>query len=165
MTPLSRGSVTINSTDPADLPVINPNFLNSTTDQELAIIGLKTARDLAIATGSTVGAELSPGQTVQNDSQILDFLTKNSVTMSHAACTCGSFDTVFPFRLAHLTAGSMGPASDPMAVVSSTGKVYGVQALRVVDASIFPFLPPGYPQGTICECFFLVFTKSIGFAN
>ena len=152
MTPLSRGSVTINSSNPADLPVINPNWLNSTTDQELAIIGLKAARDLAMATGLTVGPELSPGRSVQDDTEILDFLSKNSVTMSHAAGTCACLALYLCFT--ELTAtGAMGPASDPMAVVSSTGKVYGVQSLRVVDASIFPFLPPGYPQGTICQCF------------
>lgn len=45
----------------------------------------------------------------------------------------------------------MGPASDSMAVVDSHARVYGVQRLRVVDASAFPFLPPGHPQSSICE--------------
>jgi choline dehydrogenase len=38
---------------------------------------------------------------------------------------------------------------DEMDVVDSEGKVFGVDGLRVVDASIFPFLPPGHPQSTI----------------
>lgn len=41
--------------------------------------------------------------------------------------------------------------SDPMAVLDSRARVYGVQRLRVVDASSFPFLVPGHPQSTICE--------------
>ena len=55
----------------------------------------------------------------------------------------------------HLTsnfsAAKMGKADDPMAVVDSKARVLGVQGLRVVDASAFPFLPPGHPQATICE--------------
>lgn len=45
----------------------------------------------------------------------------------------------------------MGKADDPMAVIDSHARVYGVEGLRVVDASSFPFLPPGHPQATICK--------------
>ena len=45
----------------------------------------------------------------------------------------------------------MGGKNDSESVVDTTGKVYGVQSLRVVDASIFPLLPPGHPQSTVCE--------------
>lgn len=47
--------------------------------------------------------------------------------------------------------GAMGERNTTNAVVDSTGKVYGVQRLRVVDASIFPLLPPGHPQATVCK--------------
>jgi hypothetical protein len=50
----------------------------------------------------------------------------------------------------------MGVESDTTAVVDSHARVYGVQGLRVVDASAFPFLPPGHPQSTICKSFSLV---------
>ena len=43
----------------------------------------------------------------------------------------------------------MGKQSDPMAVVDTQARVFGVQGLRVVDASAFPFLPPGHPQSTV----------------
>jgi choline dehydrogenase len=46
-------------------------------------------------------------------------------------------------------AGKMGKSSDPMAVVDSKARVFGVQGLRVVDASAFPLLVPGHPQSTI----------------
>lgn len=45
----------------------------------------------------------------------------------------------------------MGVSSDPMAVVDSRARVYGVSGVRVVDASAFPLLPPGHPQSTICK--------------
>ena len=47
----------------------------------------------------------------------------------------------------------MGKPDDEMAVVDTHARVYGTQGLRVVDASAFPFLPPGHPQATICEFF------------
>lgn len=43
----------------------------------------------------------------------------------------------------------IGTANDSMAVVDTSMKVYGIKKLRVVDASSFPFLPPGHPQATI----------------
>ena len=43
----------------------------------------------------------------------------------------------------------MGQAGDPNAVVDSKARVFGVNGLRVVDASSFPFLPASHPQATI----------------
>jgi len=43
----------------------------------------------------------------------------------------------------------MGKSNDPMAVVDSKARVFGVQGLRVVDASAFPLLTPGHPQSTV----------------
>lgn len=62
------------------------------------------------------------------------------IMLYHAACTC-----------------SMGKRGDPKAVVDTNGKVFGVNRLRVVDASIFPLLPPGHPQSTVV-CLSLVYT-------
>lgn len=45
----------------------------------------------------------------------------------------------------------MGADGDPMAVVDSHARVRGVTGLRVVDASAFPFSPPGHPQATVCK--------------
>jgi choline dehydrogenase len=46
--------------------------------------------------------------------------------------------------------GRMGSSDDKFAVVDSRARVYGVTGLRVVDASAFPFIPPGYPMSTVC---------------
>lgn len=47
--------------------------------------------------------------------------------------------------------GAMGKKTDPMAVLDSKARVYGVSGLRVVDASSFPLLPPGHPMSTVCK--------------
>jgi hypothetical protein len=54
----------------------------------------------------------------------------------------------------------MGPKSDSQAVVDSHARVHGVSGVRVVDASAFPFLPPGHPQSTICK-----YSTPAGFQN
>ena len=48
-------------------------------------------------------------------------------------------------------AGRMGKASDPDGVIDSRTRVNGVKGSRVVYASVFVILPPGYPMNTICE--------------
>ena len=46
----------------------------------------------------------------------------------------------------------MGRDDDSSAVVNMKGLVRGIERLRIVDASVFPLLPPGHPQATVCEC-------------
>ena len=134
--PLSRGNVTIASADMMDPPTINPNWLTDPTDQELAIQSFRRSREIwsvLAQQGLTVGDdEALPGLNVTSDSDILEYIQKSLMTIYHAAATC-----------------KMGKATDEMAVVDSSARVYGVQNLRVVDASAFPFLPPGHPQSTV----------------
>lgn len=47
--------------------------------------------------------------------------------------------------------GAMGKTSDPNAVVDTEGNVIGAKSLRVVDASVFPLLPPGHLLSTVCK--------------
>lgn len=135
--PLSRGNISINSSEMTTPPIINPNWLTSTTDQELAIQAFKRAREIWQVledAGLTVdvGEEYFPGLNVTTDKDILDFIQRSLMTIYHAACTC-----------------KMGKPDDRMAVVDSRARVYGTQNLRVVDASSFPILPPGHPQSVI----------------
>jgi choline dehydrogenase-like flavoprotein len=134
--PLSRGTVSISSADTNVAPLIDPGWLTSSTDQEVAIAAYKRSR-AAFAANVTepvlIGPEYYPGSSVSTDAQILATIKKDLMTVWHAACTC-----------------AMGKASDSMAVIDSSAKVIGVSKLRVVDASSFPLLPPGHPQSTVC---------------
>lgn len=138
ITPLSRGNVTIQSADTKDLPTINPNWLDDEADQEVAIAMFKRMREAFQSKAMEpviIGEEYNPGPEVKTDAQILEFIKDNVMTLWHAACTC-----------------KMGTEDDEMAVVDSRARVFGVDGLRVVDASAFPFLPPGHPQSSVCEC-------------
>ncbi|RAL09381.1 GMC family oxidoreductase [Aspergillus homomorphus CBS 101889] len=133
--PTSRGNVTLVSNSTDDLPVVNPNWLTSQTDTEVALAIFKRTREIW-ASGPlqsiTTGPEYYPGANVTTDEQILDAIRNSVITVWHAACTC-----------------KMGLREDPMAVVDSEARVFGVQGLRVVDASAFPLLPPGHPTSTV----------------
>ncbi|KAF2758892.1 alcohol oxidase [Pseudovirgaria hyperparasitica] len=133
--PVSRGTVTIASADTNVLPVINPNWLVAKADQEVAVAAYKRAREVfnsKFVGQVRIGDEYFPGNSVQTDEQILKVYQDTLLTVWHAACTC-----------------KMGRVGDPKAVVDTKARVFGVQGLRVVDASAFAVLPPGHPQSTI----------------
>ncbi|KAJ5777180.1 hypothetical protein N7520_000426 [Penicillium odoratum] len=133
--PSSRGNVTLKSDDTSDLPIINPNWLGDTADQDVAIAMFKRMREAFQSKAMApviIGDEYFPGTQVQSDAEILEFVKNNIMTLWHAACTC-----------------KMGTSEDELAVVDSQARVFGVNGLRVVDASAFPFLPPGHPQSTV----------------
>lgn len=128
----SRGNVTINSTDTADNPVVNLNWLLTDTDQQLAVQGLKRAREIAQAFGIVVRPEFLPGEQVRTDAEILEYIRDTVATIHHASCTC-----------------AMGKKGNPNAVVDSHGKVFGVNRLRVIDISAWPLLLPGQPMSGV----------------
>lgn len=140
--PMSRGNVTLQSADTSDLPVINPNWLDDQADQEVVVAMFKRIRQAFQSEAMkpvVIGEESNPGPQVQSDDQILQFIKDNMMTLWHPSCTC-----------------KMGTSEDDMAVVDSQARVYGVDGLRVVDASAFPFLPPGHPQSTVCRFFSVI---------
>ncbi|RYP44791.1 hypothetical protein DL768_008782 [Monosporascus sp. mg162] len=127
--PQSLGNVTIVSAKMADAPVINPNWLTAQADLDVLVAAFKRMRQIVASSamaGVILGEEFLPGPTFQTDEQILAYTRLAGTSISHAHST-----------------NAMGKVADPKAVVGSTGKVYGVKNLRVVDASIFPFLLPG----------------------
>ncbi|KAG9531937.1 alcohol oxidase, partial [Aureobasidium melanogenum] len=139
LTPLSRGNITLASADMSDAPLINPNWLTHPTDQQVAVAAFRRGRQFFNTTAIEpilIGEELLPGPQDlpfnSTDAEILTYLQANIGFNWHASCTC-----------------KMGTRNDSMAVVDSRAKVIGVDRLRIVDASAFPFLPPGHPQATI----------------
>jgi choline dehydrogenase len=132
VSPFSRGNVTISSADASIQPVINPNWLTAPEDVDIAVAGFKRVREIWSHINVTIGREYLPGPNISSDAQIVDYMRKSAFTLYHASATC-----------------KMGRSNDTMAVVDSQARVYGVHSLRVVDASAFPFLPPGHPQATV----------------
>lgn len=133
--PFSRGNVTITSNDTSVLPIVSPNWLTDPRDREVLLAAFRRARQVfATKTmqGVTTGAEAYPGKNVTSDSALFAAIQRSAQTIWHASAT-----------------NKMGRLNDTMAVVDSRARVIGVQGLRVVDASAFPFLPPGQPQSMV----------------
>ena len=90
--PLSRGYVTLASPDTSNLPIVNPNYLSSTTDQEVAVQLFRRLRVLLQSPAFApilVGEEV-PGHDVQTDAEILAWLKASMSPSYHASCTCKS---------------------------------------------------------------------------
>jgi choline dehydrogenase len=115
-----RGSVKITSTDPRRHPALRFNYLSTPNDRREWVEAIRCARDILAqpAFADLDGGELSPGPQVATDEQILDWVRRDAETALHPSCTC-----------------AMGTVVDP-----ATMRVRGVDGLRVVDASVFPFV-------------------------
>jgi choline dehydrogenase-like flavoprotein len=124
--PVSRGSVTLASKDPMEPPVIDPNFLGERDDVERLVRGFKLMRTVLqqpalVALG---GKEVPKSAAAQSDLQVEQFIRDNADTVYHPVGSC-----------------RMGRG--PLDVVDHELRVHGIQALRVVDASIMPRLVSG----------------------
>ncbi|KAI1812610.1 glucose-methanol-choline oxidoreductase [Poronia punctata] len=131
----SRGSVSISSPDTSVHPVIDPNSLTHPADVAVAIAAFKRAREFwatDVMQELVIGEEIYPGPEIATDEEILASIRRSYNAIYHASCT-----------------NKMGKEDDASAVVDARARVYGVEGLRVVDASAFPLLPPGHPQSTV----------------
>jgi choline dehydrogenase len=122
----SRGSVRIRSADPREPPAIRYNYLATENDRRVMIEGLKLVRRIGAAPplAGYVAAEEYPGARVKTDADWLEFLREAGDTVFHPTSTC-----------------RMG--TDPRAAVDPQLRVRGLEALRVVDASVMPAVPSG----------------------
>ncbi|KAF6817829.1 choline dehydrogenase [Colletotrichum sojae] len=133
MHPLSRGTVSIASSDPFAPPEVDPRYLSHPYDGKVLVESLRFNRKL-IASGpvQALGAtETLPGAAVESDADVLEFVKGVASTEIHYSGTCA----MLPRKLG--------------GVVDSKLKVYGVEGLRVVDASIMPLLPSAHTQATV----------------
>ena len=130
--PRSRGTVRLASPDPAAAPLIDPNYWADPHDREMSLRGLKLARDILGASPlqNFVDREVLPGRDVQDKADLIDYACANAKTDHHPAGTC-----------------RMG--SDDSAVLDPELKMNGLDALRVVDASIMPRLISSNTNATV----------------
>jgi choline dehydrogenase len=121
MRPLSRGYVLVRTPDPHDQPAINPRYLPEDTDQRAMVGGLRFLRRLFAtpALASHIIEENVPGPSVQSDDELLDYARSNGSTVYHASCSC--------------MMGNHG-----ISVVDDQLRVHGLEALRIIDASVMP---------------------------
>ena len=119
--PHSRGSVTLDSKDPLAPPLIDPNFLGERDDMDRLIRGFKLMRHILAqpALAAIGGRELAASAAAQTDAEIEHFIRDHADTIYHPAGSC-----------------RMG--NGPLDVVDAQLRVRGIEALRVVDASIMP---------------------------
>nr|XP_036580508.1 gmc oxidoreductase [Colletotrichum truncatum]KAF6788420.1 gmc oxidoreductase [Colletotrichum truncatum] len=131
--PFSRGSVNIVSADPFTAPNIDPGYLTNPLDMAVLVEGIRFSRRIMATTAMapTSAVEVLPGANVTSDADIELYIKQNLATFAHYAGT------------ATMAAREMG------GVVNSSFKVYGVENLRVVDASIIPLLPAAHTSSTV----------------
>ena len=128
--PQSRGSVRLASTDPDDLPLVNPNYLDNPADIKVLVEGMKIVAKLSeTETFKKYGLEHFPSLHVCDHELYSEEYYE--CLIRHASATTW-----------HLT-GTCKMGSDPMAVVDSKLRVHGLKGLRVVDSSIMPRIVSG----------------------
>nr|WP_176422075.1 GMC family oxidoreductase N-terminal domain-containing protein [Bradyrhizobium sp. 2S1]MCK7664913.1 GMC family oxidoreductase N-terminal domain-containing protein [Bradyrhizobium sp. 2S1] len=119
--PSSAGTIKLRSNDPNTYPLIDPNYLSTQDDVNILIEGIRLSREIVgqSAFNGVRGAELMPGPNVVSQQELAAYVRANSYTIYHVSCSC-----------------KMG--LDRMSVVDPELRVYGVEGLRIADASIMP---------------------------
>jgi len=128
LNPSSRGSVHLQSQEKASPPAIQPNYLSTDEDKQIAAQALRVTRNIIsqAALKPYFPKEIKPGIEFQSEEQLIEAAGQIGTTIFHPVGTC-----------------KMGAAHDTSRVVDSTLKVEGIRHLRVVDASIMPTITSG----------------------
>ena len=126
--PKSRGSVTLRSSNPSDRPIIDNNYLAESDDLRIEILGLRYAREILASRpiANRIKYEIIPGPQVNKDEDLANHCRRTVKTNWHPVGTC-----------------RMGQENDAMAVVDPFLRVRGIEGLRIIDASVMPFIPSG----------------------
>ena len=121
-----RGHVRVKSRDPRAYPRIVFNYLSTEQERREWVEVIHCTRKIMTqpAFDALRGDELAPGDAVQSDEEILDFIAREGESAYHPSCTC-----------------KMGKGE--MAVVDPRLQVHGIEGLSVVDASVMPSITNG----------------------
>ncbi|MEL6565903.1 MAG: choline dehydrogenase [Pseudomonadota bacterium] len=132
MRSVSRGRVSLRSANPADDPKIAFNYMSDPKDWEEFRTCIRLTREIfaQAAMEPFVKHEIQPGAAAQSDADLDDVIREHAESAYHPCGTC-----------------RMGRVDDPDAVVDPEGRVIGVEALRVVDSSVFPRITNGNLNG------------------
>ena len=130
--PSSRGSIHITARDPIAPPIARPNFHATNEDRAVMLSAARQLRDWAAQEplARLIAAETAPGAAAQSDEAIFDAIDQYGAAGMH-------------------TVGSCRMGRDPGSVVDPAMRVRGVSGLRVMDASVFPFIPAGNTQAPV----------------
>ena len=128
LNPTSRGQVQIRSNRPEDAPAIQPNYLSTEHDRQIAAQSLRLTRRIAAqpALAKYRPREVKPGVQFESDAELAHLAGDIGTTIFHPVGTC-----------------KMGAAGDAQAVVYSELRVRGVAGLRIADASVMPTITSG----------------------
>jgi choline dehydrogenase len=123
----ARGSVKITTKDPTVHPALRFNYLSTEQDRREWVEAIRVARDILTqpAFEPFNAGEISPGPGVSTDQEILDWVAKDGETALHPSCT-----------------NAMG-ISEKSVVDPLSMQVHGTEGLRVVDASVMPYVTNG----------------------
>ena len=121
---MSQGELRLQSTNPLQQPILDYNLLDDPFDRRRMRDCIRLCDSLMknAAFSDIVDMRYAPSDVVMDDDELLDdFMLHEVMTSHHISSTC-----------------KMGPSSDPLAVCDQYGKVYGIDGLRIVDASLMP---------------------------
>ena len=123
----SRGTVKVKSADPNVKPALVFNYLSTETDRREWFEAVSVARKILTqpAFDEFNAGELSPGPSVSTEEEILTWVARDAETALHPSCT------------AKMGTGEMA-VTDPESM-----RVHGLDGLRVVDASVMPYVTNG----------------------
>jgi choline dehydrogenase len=117
----SVGEVKLRSSNPADKPIVDPHYLETDVDIKAYIRAVEICREIA---STKAFADFNNGEVLPGGEDVEQYIRNNAQTIWHPVGTC-----------------KMG--RDKMAVVDPELRVYGIEGLRVADASVMPKLPSG----------------------
>lgn len=133
--PTSRGTVRLQSPDTRDPPLIDPKFLDTARDREVAVRALKWTRKIAHSAAVQAGlgaVEHRPGAAVTSDEDLAAAAGEVGTSIFHPVSTC-----------------RMGREEDPEAVVDQHLSLRGVRGVTIADGSVMPRITSGNTNAPI----------------